>query len=45
MDEIAALLRLSSADCEDVQSLARSKLALVCGKIDIRGVKRDFSSF
>jgi MerR family mercuric resistance operon transcriptional regulator len=33
LNDINALLRLSSADCEDVQALARRKLELIQGKI------------
>ncbi|HWQ37955.1 MAG TPA: MerR family transcriptional regulator [Burkholderiales bacterium] len=33
LEEIAGLVRLSSADCEDVQALARNKLRLVRDKI------------
>ncbi|MBM3358751.1 MAG: MerR family transcriptional regulator [Betaproteobacteria bacterium] len=34
LEEIAALLRLSRADCANVQSLARRKLDLVQAKLD-----------
>lgn len=33
LSEISTLLRLSSADCKDAQSLARHKLELIQGKI------------
>lgn len=40
LGDIASLLRLSSADCEDVQALASRKLELVHGKLaDLRRIE------